>query len=198
MKAGKGCKMSKSDMTSAFRNLGILCRQWKYLIMKAESPLDNKVYYFVDKCLPFGAAISCAVFQKFSDAIAYVVKRTSGKENLNYLDDFLFITLLKSLCDGQLNYFLKVCRDINFPVSVEKTYFSDTQMVFLGFLIDSVRQLVLIPMDKIDKGRDLIEGILGNGWKKVTVKKLQNICGFLNFLGRCILPGRAFTRRLYY
>ena len=138
MKAGKGCKMSKSDMTSAFRNLGILCRQWKYLIMKAESPLDNKVYYFVDKCLPFGAAISCTVFQKFSDAIAYVVKRTSGKENINYLDDFLFMALLKSLCDGQLNYFLKVCRDINFPISVEKTYFSNTQMVFLGFLIDSV------------------------------------------------------------
>ena len=30
------------------------------------------------------------------------------------------------------------------------------------------------------------------------MKKLQKLCGFLNFLGRCILPGRAFTKRLYY
>ena len=50
-KAGIGCKLSKSDMTSAFRNLGIRKSQWRWLIMKAESPFDNKIYYFVDKCL---------------------------------------------------------------------------------------------------------------------------------------------------
>ena len=33
--------------------------------------------------------------------------------------------------------------------------------------------------------------------KKTMVKQLQNVCSFLNFIGRCILPGRAFTRRLY-
>ena len=26
---------------------------------------------------------------------------------------------------------------------------------------------------------------------------MQELCGFLNFLGRAIIPGRAFTRRLY-
>ena len=56
-KAGIGCKLSKSDMKSAFRNLGLLPLQWRYLIMKAESPFDGKVYYFVDKCLPFGAGV---------------------------------------------------------------------------------------------------------------------------------------------
>ena len=71
-KAGKGCKLSKSDMKSAFRNLGLAPLQWRYLIMLAESPIDGKTYYFVNKCLPFGAAISCALFQKFSDAIAHI------------------------------------------------------------------------------------------------------------------------------
>ena len=33
--------------------------------------------------------------------------------------------------------------------------------------------------------------------RKVTVHQLQSICGFLNFLGRVIILGRAFTRRLY-
>ena len=32
---------------------------------------------------------------------------------------------------------------------------------------------------------------------KLKVLQLQKICGFLNFLGRAIVPGRAFTRRLY-
>ena len=35
------------------------------------------------------------------------------------------------------------------------------------------------------------------GSRKVTVKTLQKLCGHLNFLCRCIVPGCAFTRRLY-
>ena len=31
----------------------------------------------------------------------------------------------------------------------------------------------------------------------MTVHKIQKLCGFLNFLCRVIVPGRAFTRRLY-
>ena len=29
------------------------------------------------------------------------------------------------------------------------------------------------------------------------MNQLQKICGFLNFLGKCVIPGRAFTRRIY-
>ena len=43
----------------------------------------------------------------------------------------------------------------------------------------------------------LIESILDKQSKKVTLNQLQKVCGFLNFLGRCVIPGRAFTRRLY-
>ena len=33
--------------------------------------------------------------------------------------------------------------------------------------------------------------------KKTTIRELQELCGFLNFLCRAVVPGRAFTRRLY-
>ena len=33
--------------------------------------------------------------------------------------------------------------------------------------------------------------------KKATVKELQSLAGLLNFLNRAIVPGRAFTRRMY-
>ena len=33
--------------------------------------------------------------------------------------------------------------------------------------------------------------------RKITVKQLQQICGFLNLLCKCIVPGRAFTRQMY-
>ena len=65
IRAGVNCNISKSDMTAAFRNLGIRKKDWRWLILKAKSPMDGKFYYFIDKCLPFGASISCALFQEF-------------------------------------------------------------------------------------------------------------------------------------
>ena len=32
---------------------------------------------------------------------------------------------------------------------------------------------------------------------KVTVHEMQKLCGFLNFLCKCIVPGRAFLTRMY-
>ena len=121
------------------------------MLMVAESPFDGKKYYFIDKCLPFGASISCAHFQAFSNVILHIVKFKTGKHNVNYLDDFLFVTLLKALCNGQLDTFLDVCRKINFPVSMEKTFRACTQMTFLGFLINSMLQLVMVPAQKVAK-----------------------------------------------
>ena len=62
LQAGKGCSIAKSDMSMAFRNVPMSRRSWRYLVMKAEHPVTGKTWYFVDKCLPFGSSISCAIF----------------------------------------------------------------------------------------------------------------------------------------
>ena len=114
---------------------------------------------------------------------------------MNYLDDFFFAALCKLLCDLQVQSFLELCNDIRFPVSLEKMFWGMTKLTFLGMLLDSERQIVAVPEDKILKGKVLLTSLLGK--KKTTVHKLQSLCGFLNFLGRSVIPGRAFTRRLY-
>ena len=192
---GVRCSIAKSDMSSIFRNLGIKKDHWPYLVMKAESPKDGKTYFFVDKCLLFGASISCAIFQAFSDAVAFLIKHRTGNRTINYLDDYFFAALLKLVCDMQVQEFLNLCKEINFPVSLEKTYWGSTRLTFLGLLIDTIAQMVAIPDEKILKAKILIQDILSK--KKVTVHKLQSLCRFLNFLDRCVVPGRAFTRRLY-
>ena len=197
IQAGKNCFIAKSDMQSAFRNLGIRKKDWKYLIMKATSPFDGKTYYFVDKCLPFGASISCSHFQRFSNAINHIVKWKIEKKLVNYLDDFLFVALLKWLCNRQVKTFLEVCSIIQFPVSMEKTFWATTKLTFLGMLIDTINQTVSIPIEKVQKALKLLAEVLEKKSKKITLNQLQKICGFLNFLGKCVIPGRAFTRRLY-
>ena len=197
IKAGKGCKLSHSDVQSAFRNLGMNKKSWHHLVMRAKLPINGKWYYFVDKCLPFGASISCKLFQMVSDALAYLVQNKTGDELVNYLDDFLFIALLACICNQNLEVFLELCRNINMPISEEKTEGASTCLVFLGLLINTIDQTVSVPIEKLEKAQVMISNILGRPSKKITVNELQKLCGFLNFLCRAVLPGRAFTRRLY-
>ena len=163
--------------------------------MKARSPIDGKWYLFMDKYLPFGASISCAHFQAFSDSITHIVKYYTQKKVTNYLDDFLFAALVKWLCDQQVRIFLKICEDIRFLVNHDKTFWGVTRLTFLGLLIDTIRQVVCIPVEKVERALVLLHRILAK--KKIKIHELQKLCGFLNFLCRAVVPGRAFTRRLY-
>ena len=196
LEEGQFCYVGKSDMKSAFRNLGLLVENFPWLLLKARSPIDGRIYWFVEKCLPFGASISCSHFQRFSDSVAHIVKvKNHGKTTVNYLDDYLFADFLKRLCDAQIQRFLDICSEIGFPVSLEKTFWGTQLLAFLGLLLDTARQIVCIPEAKVTRALELIDEMLAG--KKTTVYKIQRLAGFLNFLCRSIVPGRAFTRRMY-
>ena len=160
LQEGVNCYCSKSDWKMAFRHFPIKKRFWRFLIMKAQNPLDGSWNCFIDKCMPFGSSISCSHFQGFSNAIAYVMAKRTGKENVNYLDDFLFISLLCWFCNHQVNAFLEICRTIRFPVALEKICWATNLIIFLGMLIDTRAQLVLIPRDKIQKVLQQIETLI--------------------------------------
>ena len=167
-------------MMSAFHHLGLKPAHFRYLVMKAESPIDGKTYYFIDKCLPFGAH-----FQSFSDAVAHIVRFKTRKDLINYLDDFLFIALLKALCNDQVRTFSEICEKIRFPVSMHKTLWGTTTLTFLGLLIDMIRQIVCIPQEKVVRALDLITEILSK--KKITLKQLQTRKALCRAIALCLL-----------
>ena len=68
-------------------------------------------------------------------------------------------------------------------------------LTFLGFLLDTEQQIVCLPQEKIQKALDMIRHFVAK--KKATVKEIERLTGFLIFLCRCVVPGLAFTRRLY-
>ena len=192
LQAGQNCFCAKSDMSMAFKNVPMDKKSWCYLVLKA-----GVTYYSVDKCLPFGASISCAIFQAFSDSVAFLVRYRTNKPLVNYLDDYFFAALCKALCDGQVRVFLDICGQICFPVSLEKTVWDTQLLTFLGLLIDTIAQRISIPVDKLNKALGLIDHVLNKKNCKMTLHQLQQLTGFLNFLCRCVIPGRTFLRRLY-
>ena len=92
------------------------------MIMKAEDLTTGEWKYFVDKGLPFGASISCALFQQFSDTLCHLIEcKAEAKGDItNYLDDFLFLALTLSKCDGTIRKFLELCETLGIPVSADR------------------------------------------------------------------------------
>ena len=176
--------MGKTDVQSTFRVAPLFKASWAWLIMKAENPITGKIQYFVDKCLPFGASISCALFQEISDVLKFIIEfRTKSKKTVtNYLDDFLFLAYTLNRCNYLIAKFLKLCSEVGVPISEEKTEWATTRIVFLGMLLDRYWMLICVLEEKRVKVMNMLQLLINK--KKSTVKQLQELCGFLNLLNR--------------
>ncbi len=129
---GPAAKLGKADLAAAFRQTLIVPEDWPLLVFKAVNPHTQQTCYFFVKCLPFGSGESCQIYQRISNALAWVTTRYTQKALVNYIDDFLFTDRATEFCDAQIRVFLDICADVGFPVSDDKTEWSEEFKVFLG------------------------------------------------------------------
>ena len=188
---------SKSDVMSAFRIMPILPSQRWLLVMYAYHPVMNKIWFFVDNNLPFGASISCKKFQEFSDALKHIVEFTLQRRLIctNYLDDFLFTSVNEQDCNHMMQTFLDLCEQVGCPISMEKTEWAMTKIVFLGVLLDRKTKSLAIPEEKHTKALHMLTWTVNS--RKITIQMVQKLTGTLNFLNKVIVPGHTFTRCMY-
>ena len=170
-----------------------------YYVLLARYFLSVLVYAGVSLFIlvgPFVCLVVCVIYV-YNLALCHLTEfRTGTKDQVtNYLDDFLFIALTLMGCNAQINPFLELCAEIKLPVSLEKTEWANTLTIFLGILLDGISHTLGIPIDKRNRAINMLQEMLHK--KKVTIKQLQTLCRFLNFLGKAILPGCTFTRCMY-
>ena len=65
----------------------------------------------------------------------------------------MFISKDEHECNNMVRSFLSLCHEIGCPVSLDKTEWASTNMVFLGILINGVNHTLSIP-EKMSKGTD--------------------------------------------
>ena len=188
---------SKTDFSSAFRILPVKISQIRWLAMMAVHPITEQKLFFLDKNLPFGHSISCALFQKVSNAFKHIFEWKTGRKQVvtNYLDDFLFIDSTASGCNELVRKCIQICAEINFPIAEEKTEFAVWKVKFLGIILNGKERQFEIPDDKRVRTINMLKHFLDR--KKVTVLEIQRLAGLLNFLNKAIVQGRAFQRRMY-
>ena len=148
----------KTDLKSAFCLVPVKICQIHWLLIRAQNPNDGKFYFFADKNLPFGASISCKLFQDFSDSLRHIVENWLGTrfQTISYLDDFLFISTEETFCNIMVRTFILLCKKINCPLATDKTEWATTSITFLGILLDGQRHLLAVPEPKLVKARNLI------------------------------------------
>lgn len=188
---GRNCECGKIDIKSAFRLLPVHPEDFVLLGFA----LDEK--YFVDKVLPMGCSISCAVWEKFATFLEWLVSYVQNDSILHhYLDDYIFLGAHQSgQCQKTMNTFMRLCEEINLPLASDKTVGPTPILVFLGLELDTILQNVRIPFEKVQSLRSALLALLTR--KKCTLKEMQSLVGLLNFCSRAIPTARAFNRRFY-
>ncbi len=190
MRLGKGARMAKTDLQSAFRMVPVHPDDWDRLGIFWQGR------YFVDTRLPFGLRSAPFLFNQYADALLWILQQNYGiHHSIHYLDDYFFAAPPNSsLCQVHIVQFLTACQRLGIPVAMDKLEGPTTCLTFLGILLDSTNQQLRLPDQKLQELRAIISSWLAR--RKTSKRKLLSIIGKLVFAARVVPAGRLFLRRL--
>ena len=186
---GQFCWIAKGDVQSAFRIAPIIFKHIKCLGIKFEGQ------YFVDIMLPFGSAISCAIFEDIATLVHWIFEQLTGGHFVHYLDDYLWVHKHYVVCLSMCKAVKRISQDIGLPLAPTKFMGPAQTLEFLGLTIDTVRMAVAIPQDKMSKILQELQEVLQ--CSKCKVKKIQSLAGRLNFITKAVPHGKLFSRKVY-
>ena len=186
---GKGALMAKLDLKSAYRMVPVHSEDQHLLGIQWREKIH------LDQALPFGLRSAPKLFTAVADGLTWAMVQEGITDVIHYLDDFFFCGPAgTATCGKALNTALPLCERLGFPVAPEKVMGPTTVLIFLGIEIDSVRQELRLPREKLERMKTLI-----NNWaqKRSTTKhELQCLLGHLNHACTVVKPGRTFMHNL--
>ena len=188
-KLGHASFMAKIDIKHAFRICPVRLLDLPLLGMYWEGS------FYVDTRLPFGSRSSPYIFNKFADALAWIIITVCGIIHLcHYLDDFFLAAHDESTCKKHMHTILKLFEFLGVPVAEDKLIGPSTCLTYLGIEIDTQAHTMRLPVEKLaDLNTELASWLMRS---KSTKRELLSIIGKLSFAAKVVKPGRMFLRRL--
>jgi len=124
------------------------------------------------------------------------VKQQGVEFVMHYLDDFLVVTAAEEYRGSHaLRILLETFEQLGLPVAWDKLEGPTPCLTFLGFELDSLREEIHIPGQKLDDiKKELVEWI---GRKSCRRKDLESLVGRLCHASRVVKPGKTFMHRLF-
>ena len=147
----------------------------------------------MDAKLPYGLRSAPKIFTALADVLEWCMVKEGVQAVCHYLDGFVVLGPPSSeTCAEHLQILHKVCNDLDVPLAPEKQEGPYTTITFLGITIDTIKQELRLPEEKL---RRLLETL--SQWerrKSCTCKELESSIGSLQHACTVIQPGRTFMR----
>ncbi len=188
-----GVYLSKIDIKSAYRALGIHPSQYHMSGCKWHFEGDKHPTYMVDTRLMMGATKAPSIFHRVSQAVKRCMERRGFKLTV-YLDDFLLIGRDYNECLRAQHVLVSLLRTLGFGISWAKLEGPATKLTFLGVEIDTVGMTVGLPKSKVTELSELL--LEFSRKKRASCKQLQRLAGKLNWAAQCITSGRGYLRKI--
>jgi len=132
---------------------------------------------YVGGMLPFGLCSASKIFNAVADAWNGVWPKKVYR-TYHYLDDFATIGPPDSeLCSWNLHTLQAVCSDLGVPLSAEKQAGPSTTIEFLGTIIDTIRQELCLPDEKLSRLQFLLQE--WKDQKSCTTHELESLIEIL-------------------
>ena len=186
---GKGTLLAKFDLRSAYRIVPVHPTDRLLLGMQWRDGL------YIDTALPFGLRSAPKIFNAVAEGLQWIIRSRGAEPMIHYLDDFLLFGPPESTrCEVMLTEALDCCQQLGVPIAENKTEGPMTSLVFLGIQIDTVKEEIRLPQEKLGRLQKEIVG--WSGKKSTTKRELLSLIGQLQHACCVVKPGRSFLRRM--
>ena len=187
---GKGSLMAKLDLKSAYRMVPVHKEDQSLL------GIAWKETAYIDTALPFGLRSAPLIFTAVADGLAWAMTCCGVEYVIHYLDDFFFCAppSAPTQCSTQLQTAIVLCELLGFPVAMHKVETPSLVLTFLGLELDSIKQEVRLPKEKLIRLKALLQS-----WQRrrsASKHQLQCLLGHLHHAASVVRPGRSFTHSL--
>ena len=189
------------DAKDAYYRIPIKRKYWKYMGIKWFGLI------FIFTSLQMGLGSACAIYQRFADAVLYIIRihhmtlfTAVGGGILihHYLDDFFggHPDSQMSLYQILVVYFWFWWLGI--PTKWKKLKWPHWRQIILGWLYDTRRQTVSLPEDKVIVYTKYVTKLIRERKKRVGKKQLEIVIGCLEHAAVAVFPGKAKLRHLQH
>lgn len=167
----QGCYMASVDLKDAYYSVPLAREYRKFMRFMWKGEL------FQYTCLVMGLACSPRKFTKLMKPV-YSDLRKLGFSNVPYIDDVYLQGDNQYDCWENVKTTVNKLQSLGFILNIEKSVFIPKQeIVFLGFILNSVEMTVKLTQNKIDNLYQCCQKILK--LKKVKILEISQLLGFM-------------------
>ena len=183
---GPNSLLFKRDLKRAYRQIPIDPVDSRFLGYSWR----GKLYF--DRVAPFGLRSAAMMCQRTTTAINHIYKNHNYSA-VNYLDDFAGCEQkhIAAIAYDTLQY---IFDSLGIQESISKACPPSTHMIFIGILFNTVDMTMEVDPEKLGELHYLLPKWLNK--QTCKVKELQSLIGKLQFVAKCVAPGRIFISRM--